>query len=337
MTQLDRRSEAAEGWDLQRAFGPKTFAILFLLASILAVSAKQSEVDKGIVETGKALARSVHLTDSSTVYDGWARFLGESLPLVISTEIPISRIEGFDPVNLPLMASITEKPVKTFDAEKNDFVISGSEQYLYQPLGYLTFVGGLLIDTLELALWGTIFSITIAMPLAYYGAKGYSPNRACYGISRAICSFNRAIPELVAAMIFAFTYGPGSIAGILALGIHTSGFLGKFFADDIENSPKGPQEALQSTGANRLKVLRFAVLPQVMPQYLAYCQYILERNFRSATVLGIVGAGGIGVELKGRWDQFDYSHVSTILLAIFLTVFALETVTQRFRANFIEA
>jgi len=337
MNSPDQPTSAVEQWELHRLYGPKTFAILFVLAVILTISARRSEVDKGIVETGRAVAYSVGLAEDSRVAEGWKKFLGDAFPLVLYTETPVSRIEDFDPTRLPLFAKIVSKEVREFDASQNDYIISGQQEFVYDPIGYLKYIGKLLVETLELALWGTILSIVIAAPLAYLGAIDYAPNRVCYGAARAVCSFNRAIPELIAAMIFAFTYGPGAVAGILALGIHTSGFLGKFFADDIENSAKGPQEALRSTGASRVKVLRFAVLPQVMPQYLAYCQYILERNFRSATVLGIVGAGGIGVELKGRWDQFDYAHVSTILLAIFLTVLALENLTQRIRIRLIAA
>jgi phosphonate transport system permease protein len=90
-------------------------------------------------------------------------------------------------------------------------------------------------------------------------------------------------------------------------------------------------------GANRLKVLRYAVLPQVLPQYVAYTQYIVERNVRMATVIGVVGAGGIGIELKGRFDMFDFGHVSTILLVIFGTVLLLEQLSQRLRGRLIPA
>ena len=200
-------------------------------------------------------------------------------------------------------------------------------------LGYLRRVLIKMWETIEMAFWGTLLAVLIAMPLGVLGAANYTPHRAVYAVARALCSFNRAMPELILALIFVLMYGFGPVAGILALGLHTSGFLGKFFADDIENADPGPQRALRVTGATRLKVLRFAVLPQVLPQYYAYLQYILERNIRTATVLGIVGAGGIGTELKGRWDIFDYGHVSTILLVIFLTVMLLEFLTQRLRAR----
>ena len=125
-------------------------------------------------------------------------------------------------------------------------------------------------------------------------------------------------------MFLVLMFGFGPIAGILALAFHAAGFLGKFYAEDIENAEKGPQDALKAVGVSKLKRLRYAVLPNVLPQYVAYNMYILDRNIRMATVVGIVGAGGIGQELKGRYDMFDYGHVMTILLLIFLTVYTLD-------------
>jgi phosphonate transport system permease protein len=139
----------------------------------------------------------------------------------------------------------------------------------------------------------------------------------------------------VSALFLVLMYGFGPIAGVLALGFHCSGFFGKFFADDIENAEKGPQEALQAAGAGKIKTLYYAVMPQVMPQYIAYIQYILERNVRMATVIGIVGAGGIGIELKGRFDMFNFGHVTTILFVIFLTVLLLERISQAIRKRII--
>jgi phosphonate transport system permease protein len=179
--------------------------------------------------------------------------------------------------------------------------------------------------------WGTIISIMISLPLGILSSRNYTPHRFIYSFSRGWLSFHRAMPELIIALFLVLMYGFGPIAGVLALAIHTSGVLGKFFADEIENAPPGPQTALTASGASRLKVLRYAVFPHVFPAWIAYVQYIFERNIRTATVLGIVGAGGIGMELKGRWDLFDYGHVSTILLAIFLTVVLLEYFSQKMR------
>jgi phosphonate transport system permease protein len=143
------------------------------------------------------------------------------------------------------------------------------------------------------------------------------------------------MPELIIAMFLVLGFGFGAIAGYLALGLHGAGFLGKFYAEDIEAADPKPQEALAALGAGKLRVLRAAVLPQVAPSYVAYTLYILDRNVRMAAVIGLVGAGGIGQELKGRYDTFEYGHVGTILLVIFLTVFVLDQVAAKLRARLI--
>lgn len=156
-----------------------------------------------------------------------------------------------------------------------------------------------------------------------------------YTAARIVVSFLRAIPEMISALFLVLAYGFGPVAGILALGLHSAGFFGKFYAEDIENADNGPQEALRAIGANRLKVLWYGVLPQVFPQYIAYTLYILDRNVRMATVIGIVGAGGIGQELKGRYEMFNYGHVTTILVVLFVTVFLLDRLSARLRARLI--
>jgi phosphonate transport system permease protein len=154
-------------------------------------------------------------------------------------------------------------------------------------------------------------------------------------VARAIAGLLRAVPEIVSVLFLVLAFGIGPMAGVLALGLHSAGFFGKFFADDIENTDRGPQEALASLGANRLKVLWFAALPQALPQFASYTQYILERNVRMAAVIGVVGAGGIGIELKGRFDMYDFSHVTTIVCVVLATVLGLERLSQWVRARLI--
>ena len=202
-------------------------------------------------------------------------------------------------------------------------------------MGYIKRDFVLMLETIEIAIWGTLLALFLALVPAWFGAKNLTPNRFAYSLARGVCSLNRALPELISALFFVMIFGFGVIPGVVTLGVSTMGFLGKFLADDIENCDTGPQEALRCQGANKLKVFRYAILPQVLPSYLAYMQYILERNVRAATAIGVVGAGGIGMELKGRWDMFDFGHVSTTLLVIFATVLTLERVTQYFRGKLI--
>jgi phosphonate transport system permease protein len=323
----------SECWALHRTVTPLTVGILFVLAVLFAFSAKNMELDTAVSETGSAVTGLFGFNDSK-VLNGASNFLERAFPLQISTIQETNRIENFDPDNLPMFSYVETRVEREYSVIAEKYTETEAE-FLVKPVGYITKVLIKMWETIEMAIWGTVFSILLAIPLALCGAKNYTPHKAAYQVARGICSFNRAMPELILALFFVLMYGFGPVAGIMALALHTSGFLGKFFADEIENSDPGPQRALKSTGANRFKVLRYAVIPQVLPQYYAYIQYILERNIRTATVLGIVGAGGIGTELKGRWDLFDYDHVATILLAIFITVVLLELVTQRLRSKVI--
>jgi phosphonate transport system permease protein len=207
--------------------------------------------------------------------------------------------------------------------------------YLVEPYGYLLRVLRLMLVTIEMGIWGTIIAVLLGLPLAIGGAANYTPHRSVYYACRATVSFFRSLPELIVAMFLVLAFGFGPVAGMLALGLHSAGFLGKFYAEDIEDADRKPQEALAGLGAGKLRVLRAAVLPQVLPSYTAYTLYILDRNVRMATVVGLVGAGGIGLELKGRFDMFEYDHVGTILLAIFATVLILDQISARLRARMI--
>ena len=192
-----------------------------------------------------------------------------------------------------------------------------------------------MVQTVEIAIWGTLLSVLLSIPLAYLAARNYTPSRFTYTLARGSISLLRSAPELIVALFLVLAYGFGPIAGVLALGLHAAGFLGKFYAEDIENADKKSQEALEAIGAGKLKTLWYGVLPQVLPQYIAYTLYILDRNIRMATVIGLVGAGGIGQELKGRFDMFQYDHVATILIAIFIVVFLLDQFSARLRARLI--
>lgn len=291
-----------------------------------------------VVLTVEWLGSLVGVVDSSQVGKGLGR-VGETMfPLQLGERTEITRIENFDPSRLPWFSRIERqetKEVRLNPVTLQTEVTLETKEVLVEPLGYLRRVLVKMIETLEMALWGTILAVLVSVPLAIWGARNYTPHSTVYAYSRGSVSFLRAIPEMVSALFLVLAFGFGPIAGILALGFHAAGFLGKFYAEDIENADPGPQEALRAIGANGLKVLWFGVLPQVFPQYIAYTLYILDRNVRMAMVVGIVGAGGIGQEMKGRYDMFNYGHVSTILLALFVIVFILDQLSARLRARLI--
>lgn len=320
-----------KNWELQKAISPKTLLLLLLVVVLLTFSAKNTEMDKAAIETGGIALHFLGIKDSKVV-NGAMNFVAEAFPFQIEDRVEIDRIDNFDPNNLPVFSRVEVVIESEYDT-LTDTTEQVETRYLTHSFGYVIKAGKKMIETIEMGFWGTFISILISLPLGILASKNYTPNRFVYNVIRMQLSLHRALPEIIVALFLVLMYGFGPIPGVLALAIHTSGVLAKFFADEIENSDPGPQGALRSTGASRIKVLRIAVFPQVFPAFVAYVQYIFERNIRTATVLGIVGAGGIGMELKGRWDLFDYSHVSTVLLMIFLTVIALEGISQKIRSR----
>ncbi|ESQ15342.1 MAG TPA: phosphonate ABC transporter, permease protein PhnE [Chromatiaceae bacterium] len=331
MNSADGQPRSAEHWELYRAITPRNLLIALVVFVLLSMSARNTEMDRAFVETSQAVLSVFGIGDSQ-VLDGAVRFGSKAFPIQISERTEVSRLEDFDRDNLPWLAYLEVAEDNEYDALTDTWTLAQSE-YLVEPIGYLTKVLWKMWETVEMGFWGTLISVMIALPLGILSSRNYTPHKLVYTIARVWLSFHRAMPELILALFLVLMYGFGPIAGVLALAIHTSGVLGKFFADEIENAPPGPQTALAASGANSMKVLRFAVFPHVLPAWIAYIQYIFERNIRTATVLGIVGAGGIGMELKGRWDLFDYGHVSTILLAIFATVVVLEMFSQQLRSR----
>lgn len=316
-------------WELHRTVTPKTLLFAFIAVILLSWSAHNTEMDKAFVETSKAALSMVGIGESP-VLDGAIRFGRQAFPMQLSQRTAVNRLEHFDRDNLPWLSYLEVAEDKQYDALTETWTVEQTE-FLVEPIGYLVKVLVKMWETIEMGFWGTFISVMISLPLGILSSRNYTPNKLVYVAARGWLSFHRAMPELIVALFLVLMYGFGPIAGVLALAIHTSGVLGKFFADEIENAPPGSQLALKASGANSMKVLRFAVIPHVLPAWIAYVQYIFERNIRTATVLGIVGAGGIGMELKGRWDLFDYGHATTILLVIFLTVVVLELGSQKLR------
>ncbi len=190
-----------------------------------------------------------------------------------------------------------------------------------------------MIETIEIALLGTFIAIVLSIPLAFFSARNIAPNIVIFFIARTITIFFRAIPEFIIAMILVIAIGFGAMPGVLALGIHTMGFLAKFYAEDIEHINKGPIEALESSGASKRQIISFGIIPQIIPSFVANNLYILDRNIRMATMLGIVGAGGIGYELQSAFRMFEYPRVSAIIIIIFITIFIIDNISSYIRSK----
>jgi phosphonate transport system permease protein len=192
-----------------------------------------------------------------------------------------------------------------------------------------------MLETIEIAILGTFIAIILSIPVGLLSARNLAPNYFIYIIARAITVFFRAIPEFIMAMILVIAIGFGAMPGVLALGFHTMGFLAKFYAEDIEHINKGPVDALKSSGASKRQIISFAVIPQIIPSFVGNNLYILDRNIRMATMLGIVGAGGIGYELQSSFRMFEYQKVSTIILIIFITIFFIDNISSYIRSKIV--
>lgn len=178
--------------------------------------------------------------------------------------------------------------------------------------------------TLATALWGTVIALIVAFFLAPLAARNFAPNPAVYRIARETLNFMRAMPDLLLALIFVTALGLGPFPGALALGVHTAGFLGKFFAESLERVDKGVCDGVASTGANFPQMVMYAGWPSIMREALGNTLYILDRNVRMASVLGLVGAGGIGLALHDTLRLFQYDQSAALILVILATILIID-------------
>ena len=222
-----------------------------------------------------------------------------------------------------------ETPSLLLDAKSE-----GSITYWYFNLpNYLK----LLFETFNMALLATIIGSSIALILSFLAAKNTAPNLLTYFITRRVLEFFRGVPEIIFAILFVWALGVGPIAGIIAMIIHTTGALGKLFSEVHENSDDKPIEALKSSGGNWLSEMKFGLIPQVLPNLISYILLRFEINIRASTILGFVGAGGIGQELYLVINFNYYEEVSAIILLIIFTVISIDLFSGYLRKNIIEA
>jgi phosphonate transport system permease protein len=191
-----------------------------------------------------------------------------------------------------------------------------------------------MLVTLHIALWGTLLAIVCAIPLGLLSAENIAPWWILQPVRRVMDAL-RSINEMVFAMIFVAAVGLGPFPGVLALFVHTTGVLAKLFAEAVETIDPGPVEGVRATGASALQEIIFGVIPQVMPLWISYSLYRFESNVRSATVVGMVGAGGIGVILWESIRGFQFPETCAVMLIIIVTVSALDLASQAVRKRFI--
>ena len=191
----------------------------------------------------------------------------------------------------------------------------------------------LLGETILISYVGTLMGAVLAFALNFFAAQNTSPGPWLRFAVRRLLEFARTVPGIVFALIFVIAFGLGPMAGVLAIAIHSTGALGKLFSEIVENADMKPVEGVRSTGASWLSCMRFAILPQVSAGYASYALLRFEINVREASVMGFVGAGGIGQELVVAIRKFYYSDVSAILLTIIVTVFIIDIGTEWLRGR----
>jgi len=182
------------------------------------------------------------------------------------------------------------------------------------------------METLMIALAGTTIAVIVSLPIGFLAATNVSPVWVATPI-KAVLGAIRSIPLIVVAVIFVAAVGLGPFPGALAIAFHSIGMLGKFYAEEFESSDQGIIDAIRGTGAGWLQTIRYGLFSQSVPQVVAFTVYRFEMNFRDATVLGLVGAGGIGYYIRAYVGSFQYERVCVLLVIIALVVFALDQVT----------
>ena len=208
------------------------------------------------------------------------------------------------------------------------------------------------VETFAISFVGSLLSVALAVPLSALASRTmllrgvlYESRRlgplaragrlAAYATGKALLMVFRTVPEIVWALIFVFMVGLGPFPGVLALGVHTGGVLGKLFAEVLEDVDPRPLEALQSTGASRLRVLLYGVIPQALPQFVSYALYRWEVNIRAAAVLGFVGAGGLGQQIHIAISLFLEQQLLTLIVAIYLMVTLVDALSAYLRARLV--
>lgn len=186
--------------------------------------------------------------------------------------------------------------------------------------------------TIQMALWGTFFAMLLAAPLGLLAARNISPPLVQFLVRRLLDAM-RSIPDLVVGALFVSVAGLGAFAGVMALAVNTGGVLGKLFSEAVEAIDRGPVEGIKATGAGRPQQIVWGVLPQVAPLWTSYGLYRFESNARSATVLSLIGAGGIGQSLFDSINSFAYDQTSAIVIIIIVAVSAIDLLSQAIRTR----
>ncbi len=252
---------------------------------------------------------------SLTIYAGLAVF-------VIITLLSVSEEWGIG-LDIPALIS---------DIGRGEIVL---RQLLNPNWEFLPHVIEPFIETFKIAVVAAFFGCLMALPIVFFASRTTAPNRIALDTTRGVLSVVRAIPDLLYALIFVAAVGIGPLPGIMALIFFNIGVVAKLLSETVDGVDKGPIEAVNAGGSSRTQMVRWAVMPQVLPSYVAFSLYAFELNVRASTVLGWVGAGGIGMLLRTQYSFQKWSNVSVIIICLFVVVLLIETVSIRWRRRLV--
>ena len=203
---------------------------------------------------------------------------------------------------------------------------------IFHPdFSFLPKVIGPLIDTIKMSLLGTIIGCTLALPIAILSSSNINKNKILLSLCKFLLAIVRTLPTIIIATIAALIFSLGTFAGTVAITIFTFGVVGKMLFESIETIDMGPFEAMESFGANKFEAFWSACIPQIFPTYLSHCLYCFEMNIRAASILGYVGAGGLGLLINKRIGWRDYNSLGTVLLVLFIAVVLVDFLSTYFR------
>ncbi|MBI4523093.1 MAG: phosphonate ABC transporter, permease protein PhnE [Deltaproteobacteria bacterium] len=275
-------------------------SLLILLWAFQGAKIRPGELIRGIPEIALTIGRMLP-PDFSKITDVNSYFLPENLPL--------------SNLLLPLPTSEEQARIK---------------RRWWENTFPQTIIGAT-IETVQMALAGTFMALLVAFPVGFLAARNTTPHPSVYHGTRLVLNLFRTIPDLALGLLFVAAVGLGAFAGTLALFIHTTTVLGKLLSEAVENIDEGVVEAIRATGARYPQVLAFAVLPQILPDLISFTLYRLETNIRAASVLGLIGAGGIGYLMNTSFRTFQYQEASAIVLVLIVLVMVVDYASYRLR------
>ncbi|GIO27134.1 phosphonate ABC transporter, permease protein PhnE [Ornithinibacillus bavariensis] len=205
------------------------------------------------------------------------------------------------------------------------------EKFFPPNFSILPDIWNALAQTIQMAIIATTIAAILTVPLAVLSAQNITTFKPLYYLTRTILNLLRTIPDLVLAVIFVGLFGIGIFPGILALTVFSLGILAKLISETIESVDMNPLEAMRASGGNVFQVIWYALVPQVLPQFTSLVLYVFEINIRASVVLGMVGAGGIGLVLNQQLKFYNYPNAMTIIIVIFVTVLIIEYISNKLR------